>query len=303
MSKIAFAVHGGASNITPFLKKHIKETEEELACAVKMGYKILSRGGSAMDAVENSIRYLEDCTLFNAGRGSALNSNGKVEMDASIMNGKNHRAGAVALVHSVKNPISLARIVLKKTKHVFMSGNGALDLARNEGIEFETEAYFVTEHQFNEFKKANKNKMAQHLYKKKMHGTVGAVALDKRGNLAAGASTGGTSNCLPGRIGDTCMIGAGCYANNNTCAISGTGDGEYLITGVIANSISMMTEFGMTLQEACDHVIFTRNKKIKADIGVISISKAGEVGIAFNCGVMKRAWMTSPSDIHVKIYK
>ena len=302
MTNIAFIVHGGASNITPFLKKHIPETEEGLAQATRIGYKILSRGGSALDAVEQAVTYLEDNPLFNAGRGSALNAKGKIEMDASIMNGKNLKAGAVALVHGVKNPISLARIVMKKTNHVFLSGNGALDVARNEGILFEPEAYFITEHQYDLFHKDNKHKMAHQIFKKKMHGTVGAVALDKRGNLAAGTSTGGTSNCLPGRIGDTCVIGAGCYANNKTCAVSGTGEGEYLITGVIANSISMMTEFKMPLQEACDYVLFVRNKNIKADIGVIAVSPLGEIGIAFNTQIMKRAWMSSSEDLHVKIY-
>ncbi len=303
MKKIAFAVHGGASCNTPFLKKHIKETEEGLAYATRLGYKILSRGGSALDAVEHAVKYLEDNPLFNAGRGSALNSMGKVEMDASIMNGKNLKAGAVALVHGVKNPISLARVVMKKTNHVFLSGSGALDVARSEGILFEPEAYFITENQYDAFQKANKHQVSHKIFKKKMHGTVGAVALDKRGNIAAGTSTGGTSNCLPGRIGDTCVIGAGCYANNNTCAVSGTGEGEYLITGVIAHSISMMTELNLSIQDACDYVLFTRNKTIKADIGVIAVSPNGDIGIAFNTQVMKRAWMSSTDDLHVKIFK
>ena len=303
MKKIAFAVHGGASSSSPFIRKNVKEMEEGLAHATRMGYKILSRGGSALDAVENAVQYLEDNPLFNAGRGSALNSDGKVEMDASIMNGKNLRAGAVALVHGVKNPISLARVVMKKTRHVFMSGNGALNLARNEGVIFEPDAYFITEHQFEAFQKANKHQVGNKIFKKKMHGTVGAVALDKRGNLAAGTSTGGTSNCLPGRIGDTCVIGAGCYANNKTCAVSGTGEGEYLITGVVGHSISMMTELDMAIQDACDYVLFTRNKTIKADIGVISVSPSGEIGIAFNTPIMKRGWMSSSEDLHVKVFK
>jgi len=300
MKKIAFAVHGGASNNTTFLKKHITETEEGLAYATRLGYKILSRGGSALDAVEHAVKYLEDNALFNAGRGSVLTSEGKIEMDASIMNGKNLKAGAVAQIQGVKNPISLARTVMKKTKHVFLSGNGALDLARREGLLFEPDAYFITQHQLDAFHKA---KMAHQTPKKKMHGTVGAVALDKRGNMAAGTSTGGTSNCLPGRIGDSCVIGAGCYANNKTCAVSGTGEGEYLITGVIANSISMMTEFNMPIQEACDYVLFIRNKNITADIGVIAVSPNGNVGVAFNSQIMKRAWISSSDDLRVKIYK
>lgn len=303
MRKIAFAVHGGASCLTSFLKKNIQETEDGLAHATRTGYEILRQGGSALDAVETAVKYLEDNPLFNAGRGSALNSNGEVEMDASIMNGKNLKAGAVALVHGVKNPITLARIVMKKTNHVFLSGNGALDVARKENIIFEPEAYFITEHQYESFEKANQHTVSPTLFKPKVHGTVGAVALDNRGNLAAGTSTGGTSNCLPGRIGDTCVIGAGCYANNKTCAISGTGEGEYLITGVIANSISMMTEFKMPLQEACDYILFTRNKHIKADMGVIAVSPSGDIGMAFNTSIMKRAWMSSTEALQVKIYK
>lgn len=303
MGKIAFAVHGGASHYTPFLRKHFQETEQALAYATRLGYKILSRGGSALDAVEYAVQYLEDNPLFNAGRGSALNSQGKVEMDASIMNGKNLKAGAVALVQGVKNPISLARVVMKKTRHVFMSSHGALDLAKSEGLNFEPEAYFVTEHQFAEFQKANKSAEALRLHGKRMHGTVGAVALDKRGNMAAGTSTGGTSNCLPGRIGDSCVIGAGCYANNKTCAVSGTGEGEYLITGVIAHSISTLVELGKPIQEACDYVLFVGNKKVRADIGVIAVSPDGKIGHAFNCAIMKRAWMTSDEDLQVKILK
>lgn len=303
MKKIAFAVHGGASECTPFINNHIKEMEESLAFATRLGYKILDEGGSALDAVEQGVQYLEDDPMFNAGRGSSLNCRGEVEMDASIMDGQSLKAGAVALLRGVRNPISLARVVMKKTNHVFLSGNGALEIARNEGILFEPEAYFITEHQYADFHKANQHEMAEAIYKKKMHGTVGAVALDVHGNLAAATSTGGTSNCLPGRIGDTCVIGGGCYANNQTCAVSGTGEGEYLITGVIAHSISMMIEQGMSLQEACDYVLFIRNKNVKADIGVISVDFQGNIGMAFNSQIMKRAWMSSSEDLQVKIFE
>ena len=293
MKKIAFAVHGGASNNTSFLKKHSLETEQALAYATRLGYGILNRGGSALDAVEKAVNYLEDSPLFNAGRGSVLRSDGMVTMDASMMNGKNLKAGAVAQIQGVKNPISLARLVMNKTKHVFLCGNGALDLARQEGLVFEPEAYFIIEHQQKAFQQA----------KKTSHGTVGAVALDRRGNLAAGTSTGGTNHCLPGRIGDSCIVGAGCYANNQRCAVSGTGEGEYLITGVIAHSIAMMSEFHRPIQEACDYVLFTLNKNITADIGVIALSPNGDVGIAFNSQIMKRAWMSSSDDLQVKIHR
>jgi len=286
-----------------FTPEQEKAYHEKLSEALQAGYAIITNSGTAVDAVEAAVRILEDSPLFNAGKGSVFNCEGQNEMDASIMNGKNLKAGAVAQIHGVKNPISLARIVMQKTKHVFLSGNGALDVARKEGILFEPDTYFITEHQLKAFQKANVQQLTHQTSKKKMHGTVGAVALDKRGNLAAGTSTGGTSNCLPGRIGDSCVIGAGCYANNKTCAVSGTGEGEYLITGVIANSISMMTEFNMPIQEACDYVLFTRNKNITADIGVIAVSPNGDIGIAFNSQIMKRAWMSSSEDLHVKISK
>ncbi|MGL6029112.1 MAG: isoaspartyl peptidase/L-asparaginase, partial [Legionella sp.] len=149
----------------------------------------------------------------------------------------------------------------------------------------------------------SKRETMKDIMKKRIHGTVGAVALDKRGNLVAGTSTGGTSNCLPGRIGDSCIIGAGCYANNKTCAVSGTGDGEYLIRGVIGHTISMMMEFNMSLQEACDYVLHKRNEHVGGDIGVISVSRFGDVAMAFNTSVMKRAWMGSDYDLQVRVFK
>lgn len=303
MSKFAIAVHGGASGSSPFIRKNAKGIEEGLKEATVAGNHILKKGGSALDAVETAVQLLEDNPLFNAGRGSALNCRGEVEMDASIMNGKNLKAGAVSMVRCVKNPISLARLVMNKTQHVFLSGYGALEIAENEGIDLEPESYFITEHQQSVFEQFSKRETMKDIMKKRIHGTVGAVALDKRGNLVAGTSTGGTSNCLPGRIGDSCIIGAGCYANNKTCAVSGTGDGEYLIRGVIGHTISMMMEFNMSLQEACDYVLHKRNEHVGGDIGVISVSRFGDVAMAFNTSVMKRAWMGSDYDLQVRVFK
>ena len=303
MSKFAIAVHGGASGSSPFIRKNAKGIEEGLKEATVAGNHILKKGGSALDAVETAVQLLEDNPLFNAGRGSALNCRGEVEMDASIMNGKNLKAGAVSMVRCVKNPISLARLVMNKTQHVFLSGYGALEIAENEGIDLEPESYFITEHQQSVFEQFSKRETMKDIMKKRIHGTVGAVALDKRGNLVAGTSTGGTSNCLPGRIGDSCIIGAGCYANNQTCAVSGTGDGEYLIRGVIGHTISMMMEFNMSLQEACDYVLHKRNEHVGGDIGVISVSRFGDVAMAFNTSVMKRAWMGSDYDLQVRVFK
>lgn len=281
-------VHGGAGTNSVFLKKKKNEVEEGLLAALERGHNILKKGGSALNAVEESVILLENNPFFNAGKGSTLNCQGEVEMDASIMDGRTLKAGAVSMVRNVKNPISMARVVMNKTNHVFLSGYGALNIAKSQGIVLEPDSYFITEHQFDSFSQLNIKESTQDILKKSIDGTVGAVALDKKGNVAAGTSTGGTSNCLPGRIGDSCIIGSGCYANNQNCAISGTGDGEFLITGVIANTIAMHMELkNMTLQEACDFVIHTRNKK--GEIGVIGITRQGDIGISFNTKTMRYA--------------
>lgn len=300
MKKIAFAVHGGASSMTPFLRKNMKGCEEGLVQAAKTGYRILQKGGSALEAVETAIILLEDNPLFNAGRGSALNCKGEIEMDASIMNGKNLKAGAVSMVRRVKNPIVLARHIMNETKHVCLSGYGALELAESSGICLELDDYFITPHQFELFQKYNQFALRK-MVRRKMHGTVGAVAVDKRGHLAAGTSTGGTSNSLPGRTGDSCVIGAGCYANNKTCAVSGTGEGEYLIRGVVAHTIAMMVENGMALQAACDQVLHKRQENCRGEIGVIAVDPQGNIGISFNTSIMKRAWISSDVALQVKI--
>ncbi|WP_028388303.1 isoaspartyl peptidase/L-asparaginase family protein [Legionella fairfieldensis] len=301
MKKIAIAVHGGASEKFAFLEKHWQENEKGLAVAAQRGYSVLEKGGSAVDAVEASVKLLEDNPFFNAGKGSALNSQGEVEMDASIMDGRDLKAGAVSMVRNVKNPIALARIIMNKTRHVLLSGYGALEIAKNEGLRLEPDSYFITEYQYEAYEQLNKHETTQDILGKKMLGTVGAVALDKQGNLAAGTSTGGTSNCLPGRIGDSCVIGAGCYANNQLCAVSGTGEGEYLITGVIANTIALVMELkNISLQEACDYVIHQRNST-RGEMGVIALDSKGNVGISYNTAIMKRAWMSSTSPLQVQI--
>lgn len=302
MNKIAIAVHGGASEDYPFLHEHQKEFELGLAKATETGYSVLEKGGSALDAVEEAVVVLEDNPLFNAGKGSALNSRGEVEMDASIMSGKDLQAGAVSMVRTVKNPIRLARLVMEKTRHVFLSGYGALEIAKKYGMEIEAESYFMTPHQYGIYQTLNKIETMEEIQNKKMKGTVGAVALDVHGNLAAGTSTGGTSNCLPGRIGDSCMIGAGCYANNTTCAVSGTGEGEYLIRGVVGHTVSMMMEFDMPLQNACDYVIHERNKRLNGEMGVIALNRNGDFGISFNTEIMKRAWKSSSQEIQIKLF-
>ncbi|RUR06262.1 isoaspartyl peptidase/L-asparaginase [Legionella sp. km772] len=301
MKNIAIVVHGGCGQEDKFLKNNWHAYEKALSNAALEGYKLLEKGSSALEAVEQAARFMEDNPLFNAGRGSSLNSKGEVEMDASIMDGKNQQAGAVSMVRNVKNPISLARCIMQKTRHAFFSGYGALEVAKDEHIILKPDSYFITEHQYNLFQEASNQDSMQEQLTKKIHGTIGAVALDYEGNLAAGASTGGTPNNMPGRIGDSCIIGAGCYANNNTCAVAGTGTGEYLINRVIAYTISLMVEFKMPLQEACEHVLHQRNKDVKDDLGVISLNAKGEVGIAFNTPILKRAWIGFDKELHVRI--
>ncbi len=303
MSKYAIAIHGGASEATPLLRDHQKEYEECLKTIVQEGYHLLENGSSALDAVETCVKQLEDNPLFNAGRGSALNRNGEVEMDASIMDGQSLKAGAVSIVQLVKNPISLARRIMSDTKHVLLSGYGASELAEYFNIAQETASYFITDYQYQQFIKANKEESIQERLKKKIRGTVGAVALDKKGNLAAATSTGGTENCLPGRVGDSCIIGAGCYANNQNCAVSGTGEGEALITNVVAHSIAMLVELKQwPLQKACDYVIKNPQKADLREMGVIALNSKGEVCMSFNTEIMKRAWVTADGKVQVKVY-
>jgi beta-aspartyl-peptidase (threonine type) len=303
MQKIVIAIHGGAGPDSNYINQNKNAYEEGLKNAITKAYKILERGGTAIDAVEEAVRNLEDNYLFNAGRGSALNNKGEVEMDASIMEGKNLQAGAVSMVQNVKNPITLARYIMENTNHVLVSGNGALELAKNENIELEADAYFITTHQYDLFIEERDKKSMEELLKQRVHGTVGAVAVDKKGNIAAATSTGGTTNSLDGRIGDSCLIGAGCYANNNTCAVSGTGDGELLINNVIAHSIAAAIEYaGYDLQEACDFIIKEKHKNINGDVGVISVNAKGDLGISFNSERMHRAWMSSDAELQVAVY-
>jgi beta-aspartyl-peptidase (threonine type) len=304
MKKIAIAIHGGAGDDSDFIKQNKAAYIEGLKAAVQCGYKVLQEGKSSLDAVEAAVNSMENNPLFNAGRGSALNSRGEVEMDAAIMDGKALKAGAVSMVRGTKNPISLARKVLEKTNHVLISGYGATQLAAELDVPLETDSYFITDHQQEVFMETSSHETRQEMLKKRIHGTVGAVALDADGNVAAATSTGGTENSLPGRIGDSCMIGAGCYANNNTCAVSATGDGEYIITGVIAHSVSMCTEFMKgSLQDACNEVIHTRNKDTKGSIGLVSINTLGEIGIAFKSERMHRAWIDTEGNAGAEIYE
>lgn len=292
---VSIAIHGGAGTIPRNSLSAEREMEflQALNNAVEKGYNILACGGTALDAVTASVVDLEDCPLFNAGRGSVFTHTGSHEMDASIMNGKNLAAGAVAGIRQVKNPVLLAKAVMEKSEHVFLYGAGAEELARKENLSFESIEYFFDSFrhkQWLDLKDSEKTQM-DHVISERKFGTVGAVACDKSGNLAAATSTGGMTNKRYNRIGDTPIIGAGTYANNRTCAVSATGHGEYFIRAVVAYDISCLMEYkGMSLHEACEKVVNDKLLKIGGEGGVIAVDYKGNIQFAFNSDGMYRAF-------------
>ena len=300
-------VHGGAGSI--YKGRYTKEQEENYKAkmkeAVTAGLDILKNGGSSLDAVEKVINILEDSPLFNAGKGAVMTSENTCELDASIMDGKTNNAGAVAGVKRIKNPISLARKVMEISPHVMLAGRGAEDFAEEIGFELVDNDYFYTERKLKEVKRAreeNKQTLLNEFNDYKF-GTVGCVALDKNGNLAAGTSTGGMTNKKFGRIGDSPIIGAGTYANNKTCAVSATGHGEFFIRNVVAHDISALMEYkGWSLKRAADKVIMDKLVKQKASGGIIAIDKYGNMAMPFNTRGMFRAYASDKSDPVVLLY-
>ena len=289
MSKIALIVHGGAGPGSDYIKQHIKEYEDGLKGAVEAGYKVLEEGGTAVEAVEASVMYLEDNPHFNAGKGSALNAKAEVEMCASIMQGQDKKSGAVAIIKNVRNPVSLARAVMDKTKHIFLGSIGALDFAKKIRLPLEPGSYFITQYQYSMYEekrdelKESGQLVALEQINERIHGTVGAVALDRHSNIAAATSTGGTEYCKEGRIADSAMIGIGTYADNNTCAVSTTGDGEYLIKNIAASQIASLMEYkGLGVAEACCYFIQEKCKDEEGDMGLIALDKEGNIALEFN---------------------
>jgi beta-aspartyl-peptidase (threonine type) len=275
----------------------------------------LKNDGNSLDAVEAAIRLMEDSPLFNAGKGAVFTSEGTVELDASIMDGKTLKAGAVAAVKHLKNPISVARLVMEQSPHVLMVGEGAEAFAKGKGIEPVPNEYFRTERRWQELQRAKEKERKEAEQPQKVsqleqeyadvskQGTVGAVALDKHGNLAAATSTGGKTNKKFGRVGDSPIIGAGTYANNRTCAVSGTGDGEYFIRGVVAYDISAMMEYqGKSLKEAAAAVI-EKLGKLGGTGGLIAIDRSGNITMPFNTEGMYRASIGADGKAVVEIYK
>lgn len=293
----AIVIHGGAGVITrekmtPGLDK---EYRSALAEALNSGRKILAEGGSALGAVEKTIRIMEDNPLFNAGKGAVFTHEGKNELDAAIMDGSNLAAGSVAGVTNIKNPITAARYVMTNSGHVMLSGAGASQFAKEQGLEIVPPSYFYTKKRFNDL---------QEILKREKTGTVGCCALDKNGNLAAGTSTGGMTNKKYNRIGDTPIIGAGTYANNNTCAVSATGHGEFFIRWTVAHDISALIEYkGLSLKEASELVVNDKLVKAGGSGGVICVDKVGNVSMPFNSEGMFRGYATADGREGIYIYK
>jgi L-asparaginase / beta-aspartyl-peptidase len=311
--KIGLAVHGGAgtierSKITP---EKEREYRAGLERALSAGYEVLKRGGSSLDATEAAVCVLEDDPHFNAGRGSVFTSAGTNEMDASIMDGRTLKAGAVGSVQHIKNPVILARLVMEKSPHVMLDCAGAEAFARANGMELVDQKYFFTQERWDALQKmkaAEKERASDAgksfiITDQDRHGTVGAVALDKDGNLAAATSTGGTTNKMPGRIGDTPVIGAGTYANNQTCAVSCTGDGEYFIRAATAHEVSALMQYrGMKLPEAA-HTALETVKQLGGTGGLIAIDKNGEIALPFTTNGMYRGYVDRDGRFVVEIYR
>ena len=290
------AIHGGAGVI---LKGDLSEEREKLIRekldeAISRGYEILNASGSSTDAVIETIKILENSPLFNAGKGAVFTNNGTIEHDASIMNGADLNAGASSGTMHVKNPITLANAIMTKSDHVFLSGSGAEEFAKKENLDMVEQDYFYTEFRFNQLKKMKDDSK---------FGTVGCVAMDKKGNLVAGTSTGGMTNKKWGRSGDSPIIGAGTYANNNTCAVSCTGSGEYFMRSVVAYDVSALIEYEkLSLKDAVSKIIHKKLPAIGGDGGLIAIDNKGNIAMDFNTPGMYRASINKNGEKVIEIY-
>jgi beta-aspartyl-peptidase (threonine type) len=315
MAKYTLALHGGAGTIlkqdmTPDLEAAYLAGLED---ALQAGYAVLEEGGTAVNAVKATVVVLEDNMLFNAGRGSVFTKKGLQEMDAAIMDGLTLNAGAVAGVRNVRNPIELAMEVMRNSNHVFLSGKGANDFAIKQGIKLEPDEFFFSQFRYDQWKaiRDSDNYALDHthqeleeLMRDKKFGTVGAVACDAQGNIAAATSTGGMTNKKYGRIGDSPLIGAGTYANNKTCAISATGHGEPFIRGVAAYDVSCLMEYkGLSLHEAMNIVVNDKLVKLEGEGGMIGVDAQGNAAMIFNSAGMYRAMRNNDGEGEVAIYR
>jgi beta-aspartyl-peptidase (threonine type) len=302
--KYVLVIHGGAGNITA--ANLPAETAALFAAklneVLRNGDSILNAGGTSLDAVESCVRMMEDCPLFNAGKGAVFNAEGKNELDAAIMDGKTGLAGAVAGVSAIRNPISAARAVMEKSAHVMLTGKGAETFAELQGLELVSPAYFFTQKRWDDYLKVKNQQDSANAIDKK-HGTVGCVALDQYGNLAAGTSTGGMTYKKYGRVGDSPIIGGGTFADNNTCAVSATGHGEYFIRNVVAYDISARMKYkGSPLSEAADEVIMDKLKNMGGTGGIIAVDKNGNIAMPFNTPGMFRGYVKAGGETKVAMF-
>lgn len=304
-------VHGGAGTIEPHSMTPELEKEYRAAIegALRVGTGILEKGGSSLDAVEAAVRLLEDDPHFNAGRGADFTSAGTNEMDAAIMDGRTRAAGAVASVQHVRNPITLARAVMEKSKHVFLVGAGAEEFARQHNIALMDAKYFWTQRRWDELQKEKATEKAAGGEKRaavpeeRRLGTVGAVALDQNGNLAAATSTGGTTNKLPGRVGDSPIIGAGTFSDNKSCAVSCTGDGEYFIRASVAHQVAvLMEERHLSVREAAE-IALAHAQELGGTGGLIALDKDGNAALPFNTSGMYRGQLLPDGKFTIAIYR
>ncbi|HWB92080.1 MAG TPA: isoaspartyl peptidase/L-asparaginase [Puia sp.] len=315
MSRYTLAIHGGAGTI---LKADMTPELEEayitgLQQAMNAGFAVLEQGGSAVNAIKATLVILEDNVLFNAGRGSVFTKKGVQEMDAAIMDGRTLEAGAVTGVRNVRNPIELATEVMINSNHVFLSGKGASDFAIKQGIKLEPDEYFFSQFRYDQWKSIrdsdrysldHTHQRLEELMRDKKFGTVGAVACDQQGNIAAATSTGGMTNKKYGRIGDSPIIGSGTYANNRTCGISCTGHGELFIRAVAAHDVSCLMEYkGLSLQEAMNIVVHEKLIAIGGEGGMIGVDSQGNAALVFNSQGMYRGYKNSDGESLVAIYK
>ena len=309
--KYSLAIHGGAGTIlkeemTPDLEKQYRQGLQK---ALDAGFSILEKGGNAVSAVKAAVIELEDNPLFNAGKGAVFTKDGINEQDAAIMDGRNLEAGAIAAVRNVRNPIELAEQVMLNSEHVFLSCEGAKDFAIKQGVKLEPDEYFFTQFRYDQWQEMKDSDSfaldhkSEGSVKERKFGTVGAVACDKEGNIAAATSTGGMTNKQYGRIGDSPLIGIGTYANNKTCAISCTGHGEPFIRAVAAHDVSCLMEYKqMSLQEACEEVVLKKLMKLKGEGGLIGVDTNGNASLVFNSAGMYRGLKNSEGINLVAIY-
>jgi beta-aspartyl-peptidase (threonine type) len=301
----AIAIHGGAGTVprATLSAEREREFRSGLAAALDAGFAVLERGGGSLDAVTTAVRILEDDALFNAGHGAALTRDGAAELDAAIMDGRQMRAGAVASVRHVRNPIELARRVMEKSRHVLLVGAGAEEFALEENFTLVPNQYFRTAERLEQLESEQRGERVSDLVPPPPQGTVGAVARDADGNLAAATSTGGMTNKRPGRVGDSPIVGAGTYAKNGVCAVSATGHGEYFIRAVAAHHVCAAVEYrGLTLQQAVHEMLHGILASLGGDGGLIAVDRDGRLVMEFTTEGMFRGARDADGRREIEIY-